>query len=205
MAHDLELLERWRHGDKSAGGELFHRHFAALRRFFRNKVSYEESEDLVQKTFLACVEGRERFRGDSSFRTYLFAAARRILYRHLEKRHRDVVNAGLDMSVSSLHDLGASPSGVAAANEQQARVLAALRHIPVEMQLMMELFYWEEMKGPELAAVMDIAETTVRTRLHRARARLKAELEKMADEPTPVDAMDDWARSLRETLVREPG
>ena len=86
-----------------------------------------------------------------------------------------------------------------AANEQQTRVLEALRHIPVEMQLMIELYYWEEMTGPQLAQVLDIAEATVRTRLHRARAKLKQALEDLAVDPAAdVEAL---TRSLRDAVA----
>ena len=46
-------------------------------------------EDLVQQTFMACVEGRERFRNDSTFRTYLFGVAHNVLRSHLRKRRRE--------------------------------------------------------------------------------------------------------------------
>jgi RNA polymerase sigma factor (sigma-70 family) len=82
---DLELLASWRDGDTKAGNALFDRYFDALFRFFRNKVQ-EGAEDLVQQTFLALVQSRDRFRGDSSFRTYLFTAARSKLYNYLERR-----------------------------------------------------------------------------------------------------------------------
>jgi RNA polymerase sigma-70 factor (ECF subfamily) len=198
VTDDIELLDAWRAGSQEAGNELFQRHFASVRRFFRNKLSSEDMEDLLQRTFLACVEGRERFRGDSSFRTYLFAVARRTLYRHFEKRRSDAVGAGLDFSVSSLHDLGASPSQVVAASEQQGLVLEALRRIPVDMQLMVELSYWEGLTGPEIAQVLGIAQATVRTRLHRARARLKQEIERLWDADASLVQVEDWTRSLRD-------
>ena len=78
MADDAELLEQWRAGDRKAGEALFDRHFDAVARFFRNKVD-RGIDDLIQRTFLACVESRDRFRGDSSFRTYAFAVGRHVL------------------------------------------------------------------------------------------------------------------------------
>src|SRR6185436_6575853 len=74
MRPDAELLSAWRGGDEKAGAELFERHFEALFRFFRNKAG-DQAEDLVQETFLACLSG-PAFRGEASFRTYLFTVAR---------------------------------------------------------------------------------------------------------------------------------
>jgi DNA-directed RNA polymerase specialized sigma24 family protein len=56
-ATDIELLEAWRGGDRRAGEQLFERHYAAVARFFRNKLEFGV-DDLIQRTFLACVEGR---------------------------------------------------------------------------------------------------------------------------------------------------
>jgi DNA-directed RNA polymerase specialized sigma24 family protein len=96
MTSDQELLRAWRAGDREAGGTLFERHFAAIRRFFRNKVDHQV-EDLVQRTFTACVEARDRFRGDSSFRTYLFAIAHNVLRDHIRRRRRGTEELDLDV------------------------------------------------------------------------------------------------------------
>src|SRR5262245_54521588 len=145
MGRDLELLARWRGGDASAGAELFELHFDGVRRFFRTKVAAEDVEDTIQRVFLACVESRDAFRGESSFRTYVFTIARHELYRYLRKRGRDAIALGLDTSVASIHVLGISPSSAAARDEQNGRVRAALQTLPVEQQTMLELRYWEDL------------------------------------------------------------
>ena len=67
MRGDEELLAAWRAGDRDAGGELVDRHFAAISRFFRNKVTSEDdATELVSQTFLACTASKERFRGAAS-------------------------------------------------------------------------------------------------------------------------------------------
>ena len=60
---DLTLVERWEAGDAAAGEALVRRHFASIYGFIRSKVE-QEAKDLAQATFLASVQGRERFRGD---------------------------------------------------------------------------------------------------------------------------------------------
>ncbi|MCH9682120.1 MAG: sigma-70 family RNA polymerase sigma factor [Deltaproteobacteria bacterium] len=190
VSKDFELLAQWRDGDKAAGNALFQRHFKAMRRFFRNKVGPEEVEDLIQRTFLACVESRDRFRGDSTFRTYLYVVARNELFRHIRKRARDEVRAGLDFTVSSLFDLGLSPSKVVAKQQEEELVLEALRRIPVDQQILLELYYWEQVPGPELARVLEVAPATVRTRLFRARDALRKQMEKMAASPALLEDLE---------------
>jgi RNA polymerase sigma-70 factor (ECF subfamily) len=87
---DADLLRAWADGNKSAGEQLFERHFEAIARFFRNKLTAEaQHEDLIQQTFLGCVEARDRFRGDASFRSFLFAIAHNQLGKHWRSRRRD--------------------------------------------------------------------------------------------------------------------
>ena len=64
---DVSLLERWRDGDREAGNLLFERHFAVVCNFFRNKVS-DGADDLIQRTFVTCLEVEVKFRGDASCR-----------------------------------------------------------------------------------------------------------------------------------------
>jgi RNA polymerase sigma-70 factor (ECF subfamily) len=173
---DLELLSRWRAGDKQAGTALFRRYFAQTRRFFRNKVGAHDVEDLVQRTFAGLVERVEGFRGDASFRVYLFGVARRQLWKFLRDNGRHVARHNVDLGVSSIHALGFSPSSMVAAGEQQLLIQDALQRICVEYQTMIELYYWDEVPGPEIAEILGISPTTVRTRLHRARKALEEEL-----------------------------
>ena len=195
---DLELLERWRGGDGTAGSQLFGRHFKSIHRFFRSKVD-GGVEDLVQATFLACVEGRDRFEGRSDFRGYLFGIARNLLLDRYRRGHGPV-----DFQTISVADLGVSPSQAIAGREQERLLLAALRQLPVDHQITLELFYWEKLKGHELAAVLGISEHTVRSRLSRARATLREAIERLAEDPSQAQAtlsdLDAWVHALRERI-----
>jgi RNA polymerase sigma factor (sigma-70 family) len=194
---DLELLAAWREGDQRAGNQLFDRHFSSLYRFFRHKMP-DRMEDLVQETFLACVQGKERFNGHSSFRTYMFVAARRILQRACERLARDP--AAVDLGVTSIQDVAPSPSSVLARRSQERRLLEALRSLPIDDQLAIELYYWENLTGPELAQVLGVPEPTARSRIRRALSRLKRNLAGDDTELNPdcdpqVD-LEEWARAL---------
>ena len=102
MADDIELLQRWRGGDTTAGNELVRRHFSAVYRFFCNKV-LEGVSDLTQQTFLALVEGQERLPERASFRAYLLGVARYKLVHHLRGRYRkDAVFSPARVSATSL-------------------------------------------------------------------------------------------------------
>lgn len=184
---DFALIRRWRDGDTTAGNQLFHRHFAAIRRFFRHKVAHEDAEDLIQRTLLSCVESVDGYRGDGSFRAYLYSIARFVFLAHIRQRQRDDQRREPDLSVSSVLDLGPSPSVAAVAQEQQVLLVAAMQRIPVDFQITLELSYWEQLSGPEIAEVLGISPTTVRTRLLRARTALREALVALDPRRNPSD------------------
>ena len=198
MRSDLELLDAWRSGDDDAGNRLFDRHFASLYRFFRNKVG-DGIDDLVQQTMMGCVNGRDRFRQDSSFRTYLFATARNILYQHFDRRGRE---ERVDYGSVSVVDLGESPSRIVAARAEQKILAVALRRLPLDDQIALELYYWEALTGPELAAALELGEPAVRSRLRRALERLRSLIAELAASPAECESasvdLERWVQSLRE-------
>ncbi|MBK6516405.1 MAG: sigma-70 family RNA polymerase sigma factor [Polyangiaceae bacterium] len=190
---DASLFEAWRAGDASAGEALFERHFDAIYRFFDAKIRADVA-DLVQRTFLGCVESRERFRGASSFRVFLFAIARHELYQYFRAKRRD---AALDFGVSSIADLTPSPSTLARARSERECLQQALRALPLEQQLAVELHYWEGLSGPELAAILEVPEGTVRSRLRRALEGLRDRLAQTPPLGAPPGAdLEAWARAL---------
>lgn len=72
---DESLFQRWALGEAAAGQELFARHFDPLLRFFRRQVG-DDVQDLVQQTFMGCIEARARYSTLANFRAFLFAIAR---------------------------------------------------------------------------------------------------------------------------------
>jgi RNA polymerase sigma-70 factor (ECF subfamily) len=204
METDLQLLAAWREGDREAGGELFERHIRSLYRFFSTKVA-NGIDDLIQVTLTACVANRDKIREGASFRAYLFAIASNELYDELRRRVRD---RRFHPGVSSLCDLGPSPSSIVARNAQQKLLAKALPRIPLDLQITIELYYWEELSGPELAVALAIPEGTVRSRLRRAREALRDQMKQISTSPktlqSTVDDLDTWASSLRDCVAERP-
>ena len=203
MTPDDELLESWRAGDQRAGRQLFERHYDALNRFFRNKASLSDAPDLVQRTFLACLESVESFRGDSSFRTWMFAVAYRQLCKHYRSRASE--QAHLDFTSVTAMDLEPSPSRIVAQQREQQLLLLALRSIPFEMQVALELHYWEHMSDAEIARALEVPLGTMKSRIRRARQLLAERIAELADSPQVLEStlanLEDWAAQLRELAL----
>lgn len=201
MESDYDLLDAWASGDRTAGGTLFRRHFHTVFRFFSNKI-HGGSEDLVQQTFLRCVEAHERFRRDSAFRTFLLSMARHVLYNEYRRRRRK--DDPVDFLTHSVMDVAPSPTAVVAEKVEQRLLLEALRQIPIDYQIALELQLWEGLTGPEMAEVLGLAEPGVRSRLARAKRALKDRLEKLADSPVSLESttsnLEQWAASLRDVM-----
>jgi RNA polymerase sigma factor (sigma-70 family) len=200
---DGELLAAWQAGDRQAGGELIDRYFEAVRRFFQNKVA-DGIEDLIQQTFLACVQRRDSIRDPAAFKGYLFAAARSKLYDHLRVRLR---SPALDFEVSSVMDAGVSPSGVLAAREDERVLLAALRHLPVDLQIALELYYMQRVRGRDLEIALGVPPGTVRSRLRRGLEILRKRVEELSTSPEVLQEtstnLDRWAERLRAESLNE--
>lgn len=191
---DAALIEAWRSGDESAARTLFDRYFDPLHRFFATKVG-DGVRDLIQETMLACIERRDDIRDPSSFKQYLFGIARRRLFRHW----RDGGRQDIDFGLTTVTDIAPSPSGLAVENEEQRMLLTAMQRIPVDLQIVLELFYWEALTAAEIAVVQDVPEGTVRTRLRRARQLVRREWERMSRRPLPEGRVEELTRSLGES------
>jgi RNA polymerase sigma factor (sigma-70 family) len=128
----------------------------------------------------------------------LFTIARHELYRVLSERRRDLER--IDFEVSSIAELAPTPRTRIADHQDRARLLCALRDLPVEQQVLLELHYWEGVDAGDLAEVFESPPGTIRSRLHRAREALRERMVLDTDAPPAVantlESLDAWARSL---------
>jgi RNA polymerase sigma factor (sigma-70 family) len=186
---DLELLDAWRAGDAAAGEALVSRYWPSVSRFFRAKVG-DDAADLIAQVWLACVEGKDRIAG-GDVKAYVFAIARRRLAEHFRGTSRETV---VDFGSMSLADLR---SGVITALDRKQRgelLRAGLARIPLDDQIALELAYLEGMPLREVAQVLELGENTIRSRLARARDKLRgvlADLAPAADAALAESVLDE--------------
>lgn len=197
---DEALVEAWRSGDREAAGALMSRHFASVYRFFASKVAESAVEDLTQRVFLGCLEAKQRFRPERgpSFRAYLLGIARKQLLQYFDECTRD--GRRFELANTPPESLR-SPSRAVADGEGQKLLLQGLKRLPMDFQITIELFFWEELPIADIAKVLDVAPGTVKSRLHRAKRLLEEEIGKMDASPelirTTITNIESWARSLR--------
>ncbi|MFO0631904.1 MAG: sigma-70 family RNA polymerase sigma factor [Nannocystaceae bacterium] len=201
MYDDATLLSAWREGDASAGKALVARHFPAIYRFFANKLG-SDVDDLVQQTFLACVEGRDRVRDDAGFRAYLFGVARNRLMRHF--RDRGGRGGEPERTVDALPAATVSVAEQMAKRREQKLLLQALRRLPLDLQIAVELAYWENLSDREVAAILELPLGTFKSRLRKARMLLAEAMAELAGQGALLESttmgLDRWVASIRAEL-----
>lgn len=169
VTDDLALTERVARGDRRAFDELMSRHearvFAVCLRILRHR---EAALDATQDTFLTVFRKVDQFRGDSAFGTWIYRIAVNTCYDHLRRESRrpvDPLPEGHDPADPAAEDAMASV-------ELRPDLLAALSGIAVEFRAAIVLADVEGLPLGEVAAILEVAEGTIKSRLHRGRKQL---------------------------------
>ncbi len=202
FALDRSLLSQALDGNSTAMNTLV----GALRphiekQLLRYPVAEEDRRDLLQATLMQVVRRLGSFRGDSSFSTWLFrvTANEALMMMRSQRRHRARLVEGLDFE-----DLGALPAANdrdvilersdlgAETSERDARVRNALAELPDDYRDVVVAHYHLDLGLQEIADRFDLTESAVRSRLHRARSRLRSIL---ADSPVGIEAREEAALS----------
>jgi RNA polymerase sigma-70 factor (ECF subfamily) len=155
------------------------------KQLLRYPLSDDDRQDLVQSTLMQIIRRVGSFRGDSSFSTWLFrvTANEALMMMRSQRRHRARLVEGLDLedlgSLPAANDAGAgSPTDRAdtnvAQNERDALIRTALEELPADYRDVVSLHYHQDLGLQEIALRLSTTESAVRSRLHRARSRLRA-------------------------------
>jgi RNA polymerase sigma-70 factor (ECF subfamily) len=167
---DLELVARARTGDLEAFGDLVGRHQAGLVRYLTHLVSNPaDAEDVAQDTFLRAYRALKDFRGQSTFRTWLYQIGTNAARTQLDKRRtrrEDQESETNGMDVAS----GEQVERRIVAHDQLRRALAAL---PDDWREAVVLRDIEGLEYREIADALGIPIGTVESRIFRGRQRLK--------------------------------
>lgn len=164
------LLLRWQSGSRDAGNRLLRRYVPELTGFFGRR-SGGNAEELVQRTLLACTQNVGRFEGRSTFRTFLYGIARN---QYLMYRRAEAFSGAEAVTLSTRPEDG--PSQLAAVRQEHVTLVLALRRVEPDFSIVLRMFYWDDRSVDEIAKQLGIAAGTVKSRLARGRAELKANL-----------------------------
>lgn len=137
----------------------------------------DEAEDVMQDAYVRAYEHLDQFRGEARFATWLTPIA---VHEALARVRRERRHESLEQRAQEPEQLSSDPPATPEAQlldrELGAHLDRAVDALPDEFRLVFVLRSVEQMSGAETAALLGIPEQTVKTRLHRARERLKKEL-----------------------------
>lgn len=186
---DADLVRRFNGGDESAFGEIMSRHknkiFGAAVALLRN---HADAEEITQDTFVRAHRGLSGFRGDSSLATWLHRIAvnlarNRYWYFFRRRRHATL---SLDATIgvegdATFSDLlstnGPDPSQESSRNEFVDKVEACLENLEPSHRRILSMRSVLDQSYEEIAATLGINVGTVKSRIARARERLRRKLE----------------------------
>ncbi len=190
---ELKLIERAKRGQADAFRDLVdaykERLFAFVWRMVRN---HHEAEDIAQATFVKAYEALESYSQRWAFSTWLFTIAYRLCVNHLRKRK--ALSGEMDFS-----RVGGSEADVrdTVANTEEARRLreviwSAVEELTPPQRSAVLLFYREGKSCEEIGRVLEMPTVTVKSHLHRARAKLRTALdEEMAGDTQVLEFLRD--------------
>jgi RNA polymerase sigma-70 factor, ECF subfamily len=202
LAVEDDLLARARRGDEATLRSIVQQNNRRLFRLVRSIVRDEhEAEDVVQESYVRAFTHLSEFRGESSLSTWLTRIALNEAYGRLRRRRASV-------NVENIEAAGANEAQIipfplassqpdperSMAQQQINRILErAIDALPEPFRLVLVARLIEEMSIEETAELLQLRPQTVKTRLHRARALLRGDLERqigpMLTEVFPFDGM----------------
>ena len=167
---DFDLVERWKGGDQRAATLLVERHADAVARFATSVGARAEVEEVVQDTFVRAFGSLDGFRGESTFRTWLFTIARRLgIDRRRAVRRRGEEVAVQDTDARTEYDA----LDAVVADETEGRMRAAMARLTPTQREVFSLRVGEGMSYREIADVAGTTEGAARVHYHNAMRAIK--------------------------------
>ena len=179
---DARLLERSRQGDVHAFETLFRKYQSYVYNVSLGMLGNgEDAADVTQETFVRIHRGLRSFRGDASFSTWLYRIAVNLCITELRRRTRSKYQYLDDLQHEEdgtlQEDAGPSPDEAIQLAEERRVVQQILRTLPPDYRAIMVLRHFQQLAYEEIAEVLGISLSQVKTRLFRARKMFKDRFE----------------------------
>ena len=192
MNSDRSLVAEAGTGSREAFDELVRRYRRSVYNLVRaSSAGDSDAEDLVQDIFVRAYRAIGSFRGESSFRSWLYRIAINVVRSHRDRRRLTSGAGSLRVEDSGALEDIAAPEDVEASLDRRRAIDRALATLSEDQRLLIVLRDVEGLTYDELAKVVKIPRGTVDSRLFRARQRLRASLEGYGATRPSVDVVLD--------------
>src|SRR3984893_1120043 len=140
---------------------------------------HAEAEEVLQTVYLKILEGKARYRGESSLKTWLFAVIRKTAITEQRKRLlRALKSIAAPNPTPERNSFAAEPAAEFERSEAQKKFQAALEHLPARQREVLHLVFYEDLNLREAANVMGVSIGSVRQHYERANKQRAAYLER---------------------------
>jgi RNA polymerase sigma factor (sigma-70 family) len=176
---DRELVTLARAGDKEAFGELLARYQSMALRIAQGMVRQEEvARELVQEAWLAAYLSLHQLRDGERFRSWLYSIVLNVCRSYVRDQKGttlslEVLLGGVRYDTVAFSDALIDPQEMAEAHELRQRMLRAVNALSPKERAVTLLFYCKQLSIREIAALLEISESAVKSRLFQARKRLR--------------------------------
>lgn len=170
-------MQKYQRGNEAAFQELYKRHRTPLLRFVRRLLpSSEDFEGIAQETWMAVVQGRERYRASSSFRTYLFSIAHRRTMDRWRQQGRTIEAAASEEASDVADRASFEPEAEVDNLALRSALVAAVSRLPLLQREVFLLRAEGDLNIEEIAEVVGTNRETAKSRLRYALNRLRLAL-----------------------------
>ena len=172
VAEDRDLVELTLKGDDVAFEYLFNRYSDAIRRLFLHRsTSAEDTEDLLQETFIKVYINLHRYSQDYTFGQWVYTIARNT---HIDFERCRQENLSIDEKFSSPIASTPSPEESLISSQQRSQIEHYIQCLPEQYRDLFKMRFLEDYSYDEIAEKLRLPMGTVKTRIHRARERICA-------------------------------
>lgn len=183
---NVSLMLRVRGGDLKAFEQLveLHQH-AVVGTVAKMLGNTHDAEDIAQQVFVRVWKSAARYEPNAKFTTWLFTITRNLVFNEVRRRQRKPA-VSLDQREEELHaaspvDGALRPDETTLQRELEDAVDAAIQELPEKQRLAVVLRRYEDMPYEEIAVILELSLSAVKSLLFRARAQLKESLQRYLD------------------------
>ena len=179
---DGELVAQARSGNKRAFGELLERYQRMAMQIAVKMVRQEElARDLVQEAFLAAYLSLAQLKDAERFRNWLYSIVLNVCRSYLRDQKTitfslEALLGGMPSDLLALSNTALDPQEIVEERELHGVLLDAVQQLAPKERAVTLLFYYDQLSIYEIATLLDISQSAVKSRLFQARKRLRASL-----------------------------
>jgi RNA polymerase sigma factor (sigma-70 family) len=155
---------------------------------------------------LRCIDKVHTFEQRSSFLSFIYGIARYILLEHYRERRR--AEQHISIEDTPVVNLDPTPFAIVEQRSERKLLIHVLRRLPLDLQILVELYFFEKLSARQVAEVLELPEGTIRGRIRSSRKQIEQHVRDLAESPEQLEStlltLSGWAQQMREQVAVDP-